>query len=109
MLYALCFISDRYNMKMNKPMTITEKILAVHADKKQVSPGDLLDARIDLALGNDITAPLAIQRTSFLPNNVKSSEILQRPIASPIILRSEKQGSSMPFSLKRGWSCQAMW
>jgi len=42
-------------------MTITEKILAVHARKKRVVPGELLDARIDLALGNDITAPLAIQ------------------------------------------------
>jgi len=48
-------------MKKKSPMTITEKILAAHAAKKQVSPGDLLDARIDLALGNDITAPLAIQ------------------------------------------------
>ena len=43
------------------PMTITEKILAAHAGKKQTSPGDILDARIDMALGNDITAPLAIQ------------------------------------------------
>ena len=42
-------------------MTITEKILAAHAGKKQVFPGELIDARIDLALGNDITAPLAIQ------------------------------------------------
>ena len=42
-------------------MTITEKILAAHAGKKQVSPGELLNVRIDLALGNDITAPLAIQ------------------------------------------------
>ena len=42
-------------------MTITEKILAVHARKKRVVPGELLDVRIDLALGNDITAPLAIQ------------------------------------------------
>jgi 3-isopropylmalate/(R)-2-methylmalate dehydratase large subunit len=43
------------------PMTITEKILAAHTNKKQVSPGELLDVRVDLALGNDITAPLAIQ------------------------------------------------
>jgi 3-isopropylmalate/(R)-2-methylmalate dehydratase large subunit len=43
------------------PMTITEKILAAHANKKHTSPGDILDARIDMALGNDITAPLAIQ------------------------------------------------
>jgi len=42
-------------------MTITEKILAVHAGKKMVSPGELLNVRINLALGNDITAPLAIK------------------------------------------------
>jgi len=43
------------------PMTMTEKILAAHAGKKSVAPGDLVDAKIDLALANDITAPLAIQ------------------------------------------------
>ncbi len=48
-------------MAKRQPMTITEKILAVHAGKKQVSPGELIDVRIDLALGNDITAPLAIR------------------------------------------------
>ena len=48
-------------MKKTSPMTITEKILASHAGKKRVAPGDLVDAKIDFALGNDITAPLAIQ------------------------------------------------
>ena len=48
-------------MKKTNPMTITEKILASHAGKKRVAPGDLVDAKIDFALGNDITAPLAIQ------------------------------------------------
>ena len=48
-------------MAKTLPMTMTEKILAVHAGKKQVSPGELIDVRIDLALGNDITAPLAIE------------------------------------------------
>jgi 3-isopropylmalate/(R)-2-methylmalate dehydratase large subunit len=43
------------------PMTITEKILAAHSGRRWVSPGDLVDAKVDLALGNDITAPLAIQ------------------------------------------------
>jgi 3-isopropylmalate/(R)-2-methylmalate dehydratase large subunit len=42
-------------------MTITEKILAEHADKKQVSPGEFILARVDLALGNDVTAPMAIE------------------------------------------------
>ncbi len=43
-----------------KPMTITEKILARHAGAKEVTPGDLINAKVDIALGNDITAPIAI-------------------------------------------------
>jgi len=42
-------------------MTITEKILAAHASLKQVAPGEIINCRVDVALGNDITAPLAIQ------------------------------------------------
>jgi 3-isopropylmalate/(R)-2-methylmalate dehydratase large subunit len=41
-------------------MTITEKILAAHSGKKKVSPGELINAKVDLILANDITAPLAI-------------------------------------------------
>ena len=41
-------------------MTITEKILAAHAGKKKVSPGELINAKVDLILANDITAPIAI-------------------------------------------------
>ena len=41
-------------------MTITEKILAAHAGKKEVKPGDLIWAKLDIVLGNDITAPIAI-------------------------------------------------
>ena len=41
-------------------MTITEKILCAHTDLKEVHPGLLLNARVDIALGNDITAPIAI-------------------------------------------------
>ncbi|MCL6612156.1 MAG: 3-isopropylmalate dehydratase large subunit [Peptococcaceae bacterium] len=42
-------------------MTITEKILAAHAGREKVEPGELINVRIDLALGNDITAPVAIR------------------------------------------------
>jgi 3-isopropylmalate/(R)-2-methylmalate dehydratase large subunit len=41
-------------------MTITEKILAAHARKGEVSPGELINAKVDLILANDITAPIAI-------------------------------------------------
>lgn len=46
---------------MPRPMTLGEKILARAAGVKSVSPGDIVLARLDLCLGNDITAPLAIQ------------------------------------------------
>ncbi len=41
--------------------TMAEKILARAAGKKHLSSGDLINARIDMALGNDITAPVAIR------------------------------------------------
>ena len=43
------------------PMTITEKIIAAHAGRESVGPGDFVYADVDIALGNDITAPIAIK------------------------------------------------
>lgn len=42
-------------------MTITEKILAKAAGKDSVKPGDLINAKVDLVLANDITGPVAIK------------------------------------------------
>ena len=42
-------------------MTLTEKILALHTDMDEVHAGDLIEARVDMALANDITAPLSIK------------------------------------------------
>ncbi|MFH0855000.1 MAG: 3-isopropylmalate dehydratase large subunit [Candidatus Omnitrophota bacterium] len=42
------------------PYTITEKILLSHTDKKDIKPGEFIEVNVDIALGNDITAPLAI-------------------------------------------------
>ena len=42
-------------------MTITEKIIAAHSGRTSVKPGDFVFADVDIALGNDITAPIAIQ------------------------------------------------
>lgn len=41
--------------------TISQKILAKHAGLKYVEPGQLINCRVDLVLGNDITAPPAIK------------------------------------------------
>ncbi|MFC1883796.1 3-isopropylmalate dehydratase large subunit [Thermodesulfobacteriota bacterium] len=43
------------------PMTISQKILASHSEKESVSPGEIIQVNVDLALANDITAPLAIK------------------------------------------------
>lgn len=41
-------------------MNIAEKILAAHAGKDRVWPGELINVRVDMVLSNDITAPIAI-------------------------------------------------
>ena len=41
-------------------MTMTQKILARHAGLDSVRPGQLIKAKLDLVLGNDITTPVAI-------------------------------------------------
>lgn len=42
-------------------MTMTEKILAAHAGLKEVRAGDLIEAKLDLVLGNDVTTPVAVK------------------------------------------------
>ena len=56
------------------PMTITEKILAAHAGRETVSPGELIQVEVDLALANDITAPLAIA----VFDNLGAQEVFDR-------------------------------
>ena len=41
-------------------MTMTQKILAAHAGLESVAAGQLIRAKLDLVLGNDITTPVAI-------------------------------------------------
>ncbi len=41
-------------------MTMTQKILAAHCGKESVKAGELIKAKLDLVLGNDITSPVAI-------------------------------------------------
>ena len=42
-------------------MTMTQKILAAHAGLERVEAGQLIEADLDLVLGNDITSPVAIK------------------------------------------------
>lgn len=93
-------------------MTMTQKILAAHAGLDHVEAGQLIEAQLDLVLGNDITSPVAIHEMDkmtvdtvfdkdkialvmdhFIPDkDIKSAEhckcVRDLPVAtiSPIIL-----------------------
>ncbi|MBI2873241.1 MAG: 3-isopropylmalate dehydratase large subunit [Chloroflexi bacterium] len=47
-------------------MTIAEKILAAHSGRARVSPGDLLQVKVDFTMANDITGPMAIREVRNL-------------------------------------------
>ena len=104
-------------------MTMTQKILAAHAGLEAVKAGQLIEARLDLVLGNDITSPVAIKEFArfgcdrvfdrdkialvpdhFTPNkDIKAAEQckMMREFA---ISRSEKWGSNTRSCPKRDWS-----
>lgn len=46
---------------MTRAMNIPEKILAAHAGLDEVSPGQLITAKLDITLANDITGPVAVK------------------------------------------------
>lgn len=50
-------------------MTMTQKILAAHAGLKKVEAGQLIEAELDLVLGNDITSPVAIHEMDKMKVN----------------------------------------
>ena len=97
-------------------LTMIEKILARGSGKKRVQPGDLVNVKLDLALGNDITAPVAIKEFErlgvdrvFDPDKivlVPDHFIPNRDIASAeqaLLLRrfSEKYGLKHYFEVGR--------
>ena len=55
-------------------MTMTQKILAAHAGLPEVKAGQLIEADLDLVLGNDITTPVAIREMEKL----KAQEVFHK-------------------------------
>ena len=110
-------------------MTMTQKILAAHAGLESVKAGQLIEADLDLVLGNDITSPVAIAEMEkmntqtvfdkdkialvmdhFIPNtDIKSAENCKccrdfaAAMRSPTTLTWERWGLSMPSCRKRAW------
>jgi 3-isopropylmalate/(R)-2-methylmalate dehydratase large subunit len=55
-------------------MTMTQKILADHAGLKKVTAGQLIESSLDMVLGNDVTAPVAIREME----KIKKKEVFDR-------------------------------
>ncbi len=88
-------------------MTLAEKILAQHAGKKEVSPGEFISCRVDLALANDITAPIAIKE--FARIGVKKvfdpAKVVMVPdhfVPNKDILSAEQAKMMREFALEQG-------
>jgi 3-isopropylmalate/(R)-2-methylmalate dehydratase large subunit len=97
-------------------MNITEKILAAHAGLESVKPGDLITAKVDITLANDITGPVAInefkkigvdkvfdnQRVVFVPDHfVPNKDIKSAEQANMIRKFAKEQGLRHYFDVGR--------
>lgn len=45
-------------------MNLAEKILAAHSDKKELAPGEFINASVDVILANDITTPSLLRSSA---------------------------------------------
>ena len=103
-------------------MTMTQKILAKHAGLDSVRAGQLIQARLDLVLGNDITTPVAINEFEaagfskvfdksriamvmdhFAPNKDIKSATLPAALTSTISTTSAPWVSNTPCCRKKVW------
>ena len=84
--------------------TIAENILAAHCDKTSVSPGEFILASVDLALANDITAPLAIKTFNQVSEKVFDKKrivlVLDHFTPNKDILSAEQSKIVREFSRK---------
>jgi 3-isopropylmalate/(R)-2-methylmalate dehydratase large subunit len=90
-------------------LNLAEKILAAHADRKEVAPGEFINVRVDLIVSNDITAPIAIREFRRLGVNrvFDPSKIVMVPdhfVPNKDILSAEQAKLMRNFSREFGIS-----
>jgi 3-isopropylmalate/(R)-2-methylmalate dehydratase large subunit len=84
-------------------MNITEKILAKASDKKAVSPGEIVDANVDVLMTHDLTGPLAVESFKKIGvekvwNNQKIIVILDHQIPAESIKAAELHKTMRQFA-----------
>jgi len=90
-------------------MTMTQKILAAHAGLDRVEAGQLINARLDMVLGNDITTPVAINEfrkagfTSVFDKD-KIAVVLDHFVPNKDIKAAEQSKQCRAFSCAHGIS-----
>lgn len=85
--------------------TAVEKILAAHSGKKSVKPGEFILAKVDLAMANDVTAPLAIKALekagiTKLWNKDRIAIVFSHFVPAKDILSAAQAAVAREFSLK---------
>jgi len=91
-------------------VTLVEKILAAHSDKDRVSPGEFINARVDVVLANDITAPIAIKEFRkigvdkvFDPSKIVM--VADHFVPNKDILSAEQAKFMRDFCIEQGIKC----
>ena len=80
---------------MTRPMTIAEKILAKHAGLEEVKSGQLISAKLDITLANDITGPVAIKEFKKILYKIYRLEKKAKKLSE------NEYFSSNPFAFKK--------
>ena len=86
-------------------MTMTQKILAAHAGLESVKAGQLIEAKLDLVLGNDITSPVAIHEmekmaTDKVFDKDKIAIVLDHFVPNKDIKAAEQSKTCREFACK---------
>jgi len=92
---------------MSKGQTAMQKILAAHAGKERVEPGEFIMAKADLAMANDVTAPIAIKALeragiTTLWNKERIAIVFSHFVPAKDILSAAQAAVAREFSLKHG-------
>lgn len=88
-------------------MNLTEKILAQASGEKEVSPGKIVEARIDVALVHDLTGPLTVDSfnkigTEKVWDNKKIVIIMDHQVPADSVKSAELQQTMRAFAKKQG-------
>ncbi len=90
-------------------MTMTQKILAAHAGLESVNAGQLISAKLDIVLGNDITTPVAVnefKKAGFntVFNKDKIAIVLDHFVPNKDIKAAEQSKQCREFALSHSVS-----